>query len=152
MARDQLLHNIIITHSQFTNFTIEFSEIKIIKYMLRLNPHKSIGPDNIHPHILNEVPAFAKPLLILFKESFKFGILPKAWTEANICAIFKKGKRTDPNNYRPISLTSHVVKLFKRIVMDRMVSFCEQHSIIFASQHGFQTGSSCLTLSVAQGS
>ena len=59
-----------------------------------LNPHKSIGPDNIHPHILNEVPAFAKPLLILFKKSFKFGILPKAWTEYNIIMCYFQERKT----------------------------------------------------------
>ncbi len=121
------------------------TEDEIIRHMLKLNPHKSIGPDNIHPQVLHEVPALAKPLLILFEQSLRTGVLPQSWTEANICAIFKKGKRTDPNNYRPISLTSHVAKLLERIIMSRLTSFCKTHNIISQSQHGFQSGSSCLT-------
>ena len=45
-----------------------------------------------------------------------------------MCVLYSKtGKQNDPNNYRPICLTSHVAKLFERIVKDRLVSFCDQY-------------------------
>lgn len=135
--------NIVTPPSLLSRTTI--TEEEIILLMLKLNPHKAIGPDNIHPHILHEIPALAKPLLIIFQQSLSSGILPNTWRQANICAVFKKGRRTDPNNYRPISLTSQVVKIMERIILSRIIKHCKQHSLISDVQHGFMSGSSCLT-------
>ncbi len=110
-----------------------------------MQPYKAIGPDGIHPHVLNEVPAFAKPLYILFKQSMDTGSLPSDWTDANICAIHKKKSRTDPNNYRPVSLTSHVIKTFERIILYDILDYCNRYDLISCHQHGFRAGKSCLT-------
>ena len=43
---------------------------------------------------------------MIFNKSLKEGVVPKSWKEAEVVPIFKKGKRDDPGNYRPVSLTS----------------------------------------------
>ncbi len=48
---------------------IDIKEEDIIKTMLKLHRHKAVGPDNISPYVLREVPAFAIPLKILFEHS-----------------------------------------------------------------------------------
>ena len=82
------------------------------------------------------------------------GTLPHDWTDANICSIFKKGKRTAPNNYRPVSLTSQVVKVLERLVLNRILEFSDQHKLLSCEQHGFKssmTGQMDLTHLLKQG-
>ena len=56
-----------------------------------------------------------------------------------------KGDKKDAANYRPISLTSHQIKVFERVIRDRLVCYLETHKIISDNQHGFRRGRSCLT-------
>ena len=60
-------------------------------------------------------------------------------------AIFKKGDKENPGNYRPISLTSPVCKVFESILRDSIVGHLEENELIHDSQHGFMKNRSCLT-------
>ena len=72
-----------------------------------LNPSKSQGPDQLHSCLLKETKhQLVIPLTMLFRKSIKEAIIPESWEQANVSAIFKKGDRKKPDNYRPISLTS----------------------------------------------
>jgi len=62
-----------------------------------------------------------------------------------VSPLFKKGKRDKPENYRPVSLTSIVGKLFESIIKDNVVDHLDKHNLIKSSQHGFTKGRSCLT-------
>jgi len=59
--------------------------------------------------------------------------------------IFKSGNRNTATNYRPVSLTSQICKVFEAIVRDQVVEFLEDNKLIRNSQHGFRKRSSCLT-------
>ena len=59
--------------------------------------------------------------------------------------MYKKNSRAHANNYRPISLTPHEIKVFERIIRDRMTTYLESHNLISGIQHGFRKGKSCLT-------
>ena len=67
------------------------------------------------------------------------------WKLANVTPLFKKGDKSNPGNYRPISLTSVVCKLMESILRDKIVEFLEKNNIIRDSQHGFRNRRSCLT-------
>ena len=71
--------------------------------------------------------------------------VPGDWKEANVIPIFKSGNRNTATNYRPVSLTSQIFKVFEAIVRDQVVEFLEDNKLIRNSQHGFRKGSSCLT-------
>src|SRR5579872_589187 len=86
-----------------------------------------------------------KPLLKIFERSLESGIVPQDWREARVSPLFKKGKRYRPENYRPVSLTRIVGKLFESIIKDNIVEHLDKHSLIRSSQHGFTKGRSCLT-------
>ena len=63
---------------------------------------------------------------------------------ANVSAIFKKGDKENPGNYRPISLTSQVFKIFESMLRDSIVGHLKENKLIHDSQHGFMKNRSCL--------
>jgi len=81
----------------------------------------------------------------VYQKSFDEGIVPSNWKEANVSPIFKKGKRTDAENYRPVSLTCVPCKVMESIVRDFLLAFLEGQDILSKFQHGFTKGRSCLT-------
>ena len=60
-------------------------------------------------------------------------------------AIFKKGARWDPGNYRPVSLTSQIGKVMEGIIKEKLVDYLEGNGLFGKSQHGFRKNRSCLT-------
>ena len=72
-------------------------------------------------------------------------ILPPIWKKANISAIFKKGEKKKPENYRPISLTSVPCKLMEKLVRDIIVRHMTENNLFSNTQHGFIKRKSCVT-------
>ena len=71
------------------------------------------------------------------------GELPLDWHKANVSPIFKTGNRSDPANYRPVSLTSIPYKLLEHIVHTNILRYLEQCKILNDEQHGFRRGRLC---------
>jgi len=68
-----------------------------------LDAHKYMGPDGMHPQVLRELAdVVAEPLSIIFERSWRTGEVPEDWREAKVTSVFKKGKKEDPGNYRPV--------------------------------------------------
>ena len=86
-----------------------------------------------------------EPLCIIFERSLRLHQVPADWREANVTPIFKKGDKSDPGNYRPISLTSQVCKILESIIRESIVDHLNAQSLLLQSQHGFTKGKSCLT-------
>ena len=87
--------------------------------------------------------ALAYPLSILFQLSYNSGTLPAEWKLANIIPIHKKGSKDDIENYRPISLTCLVMKIFERIIREDLL--LRTAHLIDKRQHGFLSKKSCTT-------
>ena len=82
----------------------------------KIKTDKSPGPDGIHPRILRELSdVLARPLFLIFTNSILTGNVPPDWRLGNVVPIFKMGPKTEPGNYRPVSLTSVMDKLFKGV-------------------------------------
>jgi len=81
----------------------------------------------------------------LFNKSLTTAQIPKEWRLANVTAVYKKGKKTNPANYRPISLTVNLCKVFESSLRDMIMDHLEKHCLIKESQHGFVRKKSCLT-------
>ena len=126
--------------------SIEISENLVAKSIDRLKPSKSQGPDDIHPKLIKECKtSIVTPLTIIFKKSLQESVLPDIWKEANVTSIYKKGDRTKPENYRPISLTSVPCKLMERIIRDQIVKHMSRNDFFSPFQYGFVSGKSCVT-------
>ena len=89
--------------------------------------------------------ALTPPLLILFRKSLDEGSLPDDWKHGNITAIHKKGSKAKPCNYRPISITSIICKLFEAIIRDAIVTHMSVNNLFCDQQQGFVPGRSCIT-------
>ena len=59
--------------------------------------------------------------------------------------IFKKGRKVDPGNYRPISLTSIPGKVLEKIIKQTILNRLADGNILRDTQHGFVSDRSCLT-------
>ena len=125
---------------------IVITEERVRKVLRSLRGDKSPGVDGIGPrllvHIQDEV---CLPISILFNKSMSEGKVPEDWRRANIVPIFKAGSRNKPENFRPVSLTSQVCKLFESLMREDIVDHLERNGLLNISQHGFRKGRSCLT-------
>ena len=127
-------------------FLVDITEEDVMRVIDKLKICKSPGPDKIYPRILKEVKeAISKLLCAIFNLSLRTGKVVSEWKLANVTPLFKKGDKSNPGNYRPISLTSVVCKLMESILRDKIVEFLEKNNIIRDSQHGFRNRRSCLT-------
>ena len=138
MTPGEKSNNIFI--SEVLNITEENVSLKLKS----LNPNKSPGPDKLYPKLLKELHhELSIPFTYLFKLSVKEGLLPQDWKDAEVTPIYKKGLKTDPGNYRPVSLTSIVCKLLESFIRDTIQIHMEQHKLYSTCQHGFRKKKSC---------
>ncbi|KFO93485.1 hypothetical protein N320_10085, partial [Buceros rhinoceros silvestris] len=97
----------------------------------QLDVHNSMGPDGIHPRILRELmELLTKPLSIIYQQSWLTGEVPIDWRLANMTAIYKKGWKEDPGNYRPVSLTSVPGKVMEQIILSVIIPHVQDNQVI----------------------
>ncbi|NQZ52356.1 MAG: hypothetical protein HRT95_19945, partial [Moritella sp.] len=126
------------------SFDIDFNPYRIKSILLKINPNKAQGPDEIHGSILkNCASTLAKPLSILFGKSYSSGHIPADLKLAHVVPIHKKGSKSNVENYRPISLTSIVMKTFEKIIREELMLRCRH--LLDERQHGFLPFKSCNT-------
>ena len=115
----------------------------VLEKLKKLKTNKSPGPDNIHPRVLNgAAKSLSIPLTIIFNTSIRTKTLPADWKHANISAIFKKGKKTLPQNYRPVSLTCIICKIMENLIRDAIIDHMTVNNLFSPYQFGFISGRS----------
>lgn len=111
-----------------------------------ISSDSSPGPDGIPVILLkNCASALCYPLKLMWSESFNTGSVPQFYKNTLITPLYKKGDRSHAVNYRLVALTSHIIKLYERIIRGTMVKFIEHNGVLCSNQHGFRSGRSCLT-------
>jgi endonuclease/exonuclease/phosphatase family metal-dependent hydrolase len=141
---DSSNYNINIDYSNDNDFDISFCHRHIRKLLSDINSNKANGPDGIHGKILKFCAvSLSYPLSILFNLSYNTGSIPSEWKLANVVPIHKKGSKEDVENYRPISLTCLVMKIFERILKGKIIG--QTNHLLDERQHGFLSQKSCTT-------
>ena len=132
-----------------TNATFSFkscSPNEVRKLLEKLDTKKSTGLDNLPSRMLKIAAGVLAPsLAFLFNQSISSGIVPTEWKLARVTPIFKKGKRQDVNNYRPISIIPAVAKVFERIIYDQFFKYLNDNDLLVNCQSGFRSLHSTLT-------
>ena len=137
-------YNIPINFYNDSNSHFEISHIDVRNLLKNINSNKAPGPDGIHGKILkNCAISIAYPLSIIFNTSFNTGTIPNEWKLAHVVPVHKKGTKSSVENYRPISLTCLTMKIFEKLVRNKIMAICEQK--INRKQHGFLPAKSCTT-------
>ena len=133
------------TNIDFTNdstFDIDLSDSRIKPLLDNLDINKAQVPDAVSGAVLkNCSKTLAYPLSILFNLSYNTGYIPQEWKLANVVPVHKKDDKNKVTNYRPISLTSLVMKVFERILYDELLT--RTIDKIDTRQHGFLRNRSC---------
>ena len=125
---------------------INITNEDVIKALGDFKVNKSPGIDNITwTYALKLKEALAEPLKVLFNKSRELNEIPRDWKKGNITPIYKTGKKSSAENYRPISLTAFFGKVFEKIIKKYIEIFLEANSFINKTQHGFMKGMSCMT-------
>jgi hypothetical protein len=123
---------------------INITEWRIRKIIRKLRKDAAAGPDEIGPRLLQELEDGIVPgLTMIFRCSLETGDVPDDWKMANVTPIFKKGSKSDPGNYRPVSLTSVCCKVLETAIRDDLMRHLERNKLVNPSQHGFMPGKSC---------
>ena len=121
--------------------TIYFRLSTLLRTLKHLHPCKATGPDGIPARVLKMgADTLAYPLSKLYTLCFRTGIQPAAWKVANIVPVFKKGSKSIPKNYRPISLLSIISKCMESIINRSISNFLERNAILSPTQFGFRAG------------
>ena len=96
---------------------------------------KAPGPDGLTTYIFKHCTFEIAPIIqMLFTESLNTSTLPEYWLTAKITPVYKKGSRSIPSNYRPISLTSACSKVMEHIVFHSIMQHVQNYGILHICQ------------------
>ena len=114
----------------------------VLKYM---RTKTAPGPDTIHVPFISKASLLVIELLTeTFNASWRYGVVPRQWKEANAFGIYKKGDISDPYSYRLICITSVVMRVFERLVNTRLREFFSANRFFSKWQAGFMKGHSTM--------
>ena len=87
----------------------------------------------------------AESLCKIFNKSVKICTFPSEWKSAKVFPVHKKDDKSNPNNYRPISVLPAVGKVFERIIYDQLYSYLSRNKLVTKHQSGFRSLHSTVT-------
>lgn len=83
------------------------------------------------------------PLYIFLRKSLDEGVIPEELLQSIICPVHKGGSRAEQKQFRPVALTSHIIKVFERVVRNSLVEYLEKNSYMSAGQHDLNCNEHC---------
>jgi len=117
----------------------------IMQKALRRTPnHKAAGPDGVPGLILKHMPlAFHDALQLLFQTMSITGITPPFWLHCHTILLYKKGDPVTLENYRPITMTNALYKLWTTCIVMLASDYVDNRKILNPKQEGFRVDRSC---------
>lgn len=129
------------------SFTLrQLSVQEVSDCLISINPRKSKGADLLEPKLL-QIAALVITSVIthIFNLTLLSGKIPKVWKAAHVLPLHKGGDSSDPNNYRPISKLSCLVKILERLISVQLHRFLVSNSILNSNQSGCRPRHSTVT-------
>ena len=125
---------------------IIFEPADIEEAIDEISASSAAGPDQYPALLLKQCKKhLSKPLYLIWKKSMSTGEIPSILKLGNIVPIHKGGSKGEAKNYRPVALTSHIIKIFEKVIRNHIVSHLEENGLLNPGQHGFRAGRSCLS-------
>jgi hypothetical protein len=123
-----------------------FTAAEVAEQCRRQPTASAPGCDTVLPILLRHAgTGMYNALAAVFTYSWTHGALPQQWTEANVMALYKgKGARSEPSSFRPISVTSIIIRTFEHLVHARLAALLEAKSFFHPMQFGFRKDHSTL--------
>ena len=116
------------------------TEEEVYKIIKNMKTNSACGPDLISAKILKKYAEYlVTPLTHLFNCSLANGIFPSKLKAANVTPIFKAGQKSDPSNYRPISVLNVLAKILEKIVNTQLCNHLATNNMLSENQYGFRS-------------
>lgn len=130
-----------------TYFNIPYITIEQVStFISSLDPSKATGLDGIGPKIIKMAANCLSPIIAGFiNKSINSGSFPSQMKFAKVFPIYKGGLKTDPSNYRPISILPTISKIFEKHVNKHLMNYLNKYKLIHETQSGFRQKHSCQT-------
>ncbi|MEL7196428.1 MAG: reverse transcriptase domain-containing protein [Bacteroidota bacterium] len=131
---------------------IEFSEDKIEEEIGTLRNNSAAGPDRFPALILKKCKKeLKKPLYILWRSSLSDCDIAQIFKHAITCPVLKSCSQSFlPKSYRPVSLTSHLIKVFEKIIAKEILQYLIKNKLVPWNQHGFLNDRSTMSQLLSQ--
>jgi len=114
-------------------------KVELLTLLKGLDKKKASGMDGISPSIVCQVAdSIVDPLVHISNLSFEQGVFPSKLKISKVIPLYKKSERSDPSNYRPISLLSIFSKIIEKLMHKRLYSYLTKYNILFDLQFGFR--------------
>ena len=124
-----------------TDMDLKFDKEDVIKAIDGVTAHAASGPDEIPIRALKECNLnVAEPIYLIWKISILCGTVQACYKESVITPIYKKDSKVHAKNYRPVSLTSHIIKIFERIIRHKVDDYLEKNNIYVLASMVFGVG------------
>ena len=126
------------THMTFEN-TTAYEVFKVINSL----KNKSCPVSSYPVKVLKYISDIISPILAdIINNSFSTGTFPELLKVARVVPVYKGGDKTEPNNYRPISILPILSKIFERIAHTQLQKYFDNHNLLTDCQYGFRKGRS----------
>ena len=115
---------------------------KVTNVMKNLPSKRCSGFDRIPLVFYKDGAEPLEPIItVLMKKIIEDKIIPEQWKVAKVTPIYKKGPKTSPDNYRPISNLCSITKIFEKLVLEQIkaIETLENCDLTGENQHGFKS-------------
>ena len=110
-----------------------------------MKQRKQTGEDEIPIELCKLIPSvcFRNAVLAMFNENLRTGVTPQKMKDATVVYLHKKGDARVTDNYRTLSLLSHIGKIQERMILRRLDTYAEEINAYGKTQQGFRHGRGC---------